>query len=314
MESPTVLVMLPVRFASIWVAPLAELAPDLRIVVHGAEPYRPEEIDYATGFDAPPGLLASLPRLKIVFSLAAGINAFLGDPDYPKNIPLVRYVDRALSREMAQYVVMHTLMFHRRQRMFDELQRARRWKQILPTRPTEHTRIGILGLGEIGTMAAERLRDLDFPVAGWSRTRKSVPGIESFAGLNELDAILGQSDILACLLPLTADTRHILNRRTFARLPKGAFVINAARGGHLVEEDLIAAIDESHVAGAALDVFETEPLPEASALWSHPKITVTPHIAAVTSPLAAARTVASGIARHERGEPLDNIVDLARGY
>jgi glyoxylate/hydroxypyruvate reductase A len=169
-------------------------------------------------------------------------------------------------------------------------------------------------LGEIGTLAGERLRDLDFPVAGWSRTKKSVPGIKSFAGDGELEAFLGQSDILVCLLPLTPTTRHILNKKTFAQLPQGAFVINAARGGHLVEDDLIAAIDSGHLAGATLDVFETEPLPATSPIWTHPKITVTPHVAAMTDPRVASRYFADAIAGHMKGAKLDNLVDFERGY
>ena len=185
---------------------------------------------------------------------------------------------------------------------------------MFPPRRTEDTRIGILGMGEIGTMAAEHLHALDFPVTGWSRTKKSVPGVQSFAGDSELAAFLGQSDILVCLLPLTPTTRHILNKTTFAQLPAGAFVINAARGGHVNEPDLIAAIDSGHLAGAALDVFETEPLPQTSPIWSHPKITMTPHVAAMTDPRVAARTVADQIASHERGEKLDNLVDFKLGY
>jgi glyoxylate/hydroxypyruvate reductase A len=226
----------------------------------------------------------------------------------------VRFVDRSLSREMAQYVVMHTLMFHRRQRVFDALQGLAKWRQMIPPRATTDTRIGILGLGEIGTMAAERLRDLDFKVAGWSRSKKHVDGIESFAGTDAMRAFLARTDILICLLPLTPETRGILNKDTFAALPDGAFVINVARGGHLIEGDLLAAIDSGHLAGAVLDVFQTEPLPVESPLWTHPKITVTPHVAAISEPRAMARIVADGIERAESGKPLENVVDLTRGY
>jgi glyoxylate/hydroxypyruvate reductase A len=151
-------------------------------------------------------------------------------------------------------------------------------------------------------------------VAGWSRSRKTIEGVESFAGHKELPEFLGRSDILICLLPLTSDTRHILNTKTFAQLPKEAFVINVARGGHLKEDDLIAAIDNGHLSGATLDVFETEPLPESSPLWAHPKITVTPHVAAISDPRVMAKNAVDGIARHKTGKPLENVVDLARGY
>jgi glyoxylate/hydroxypyruvate reductase A len=310
----TLLVVVPAFVAKLWTGPMAEYAPWLKVVIHGQDAYKPEEVDYALGFRPPPGLFKTLPNLKVIFSLGAGVDGFLSDKDFPKQIPLVRFVDHTLSREMMHYVLLHTLIFHRTQRVFDRAQAQKQWAQMFPPRRTEDTRIGILGLGEIGTLAGERLRDLDFPVAGWSRTKKSVPGIKSFAGDGELEAFLGQSDILVCLLPLTPTTRHILNKKTFAQLPQGAFVINAARGGHLVEDDLIAAIDSGHLAGATLDVFETEPLPATSPIWTHPKITVTPHVAAMTDPRVASRYFADAIAGHMKGAKLDNLVDFERGY
>jgi glyoxylate/hydroxypyruvate reductase len=310
----TLLLVVPVSWAGLWSAPLAEIAPDLEVRVHGRDEFDPQSIDYVLTFRPPPGLLKTLPNLKAVFSLGAGVDGILADADYPKQVPLVRFVDRTLSSEMTEYCVLHVLMHHRMQRYFDRAQADRKWRQALLPKRAAQTRIGILGLGEIGTLAAERLREFDFEVAGWSRARKQVRGVESFAGEAELGAFLSRTDILICLLPLTPDTRGILNAKLFAQLPKEAFVINAARGGHLVEEDLIAAIDSGHLSGATLDVFNTEPLPETSPLWTHPKITVTPHIAAISEPRVAAQYVADRIAQFERGEPLDNIVDPARGY
>jgi glyoxylate/hydroxypyruvate reductase A len=209
---------------------------------------------------------------------------------------------------------MHTLLQHRHQKDFDAAQANSKWSQRVLPRRTADTRIGILGLGEIGTVAGERLRDLGFPVSGWSRSPKSVRGIESYAGNSEFDAFLRVSDFLICLLPLTHETRGILNAKTFAMLPDGAYVINVARGGHLVEEDLITAIDSGRLSGATLDVFQTEPLPETSPLWRHPKIILTPHIAAITDPRIAAQYVIDGIARNESGGTLENIVDINRQY
>ncbi|HEY5048859.1 MAG TPA: glyoxylate/hydroxypyruvate reductase A [Rhizomicrobium sp.] len=309
-----VLVSLPVAWAQVWTTPLAELAPAFTLFVHERDNYDPKSINYVLSFRPPTGLLKSLPNLKVAFSLGAGVDGFLADGDYPRQVPLVRLVDHGLSRDMTHYIVMHTLIFHRDQRAYDAHQREGQWRQALPARRTEDTRVGILGLGEIGTLAATRLRDLDFAVAGWSRNRKEVPGIQSFAGNAELDAFLNRSDILVCVLPLTPETRGILNRETFAKLPHGAFVINVARGGHLIEDDLIAAIDEGRLAGAVLDVFQHEPLAQSSPLWTHPRITITPHIAALSDPRAVARAAIEGIARHERGEALENRVDLSRGY
>ena len=310
----TLLAVVPPFIAKLWTEPMAKYAPWLKVVIHGQDAYKPEDVDYALGFRPPPGFFKTLPNLKAIFSLGAGVDGFLSDKDFPKHIPLVRFVDHTLSREMTHYVVLHTLMFHRTQRQFERAQSQKQWAQMFPPRRTEDTRIGILGLGEIGTMAGEHLARLDFPVSGWSRTKKTVPGIKSFAGDGELEAFLGQSDILVCLLPLTPATHHILNKKTFAQLPQGAFVINAARGGHLAEDDLIAAIDSGHLAGATLDVFETEPLPATSPIWTHPKITVTPHVAAMTDPRVAARTIADAIAGHMKGAKLDNLVDFELGY
>jgi glyoxylate/hydroxypyruvate reductase len=310
----TLLLAVPVNWAPLWTTPLAEIAPDLKLAVDTRDAYKPEDIDYVLSFRPAPGFLATLPNLKAVFSLGAGVDGFLADKDYPRKVPLVRFVDHTLSREMAQFVVMHVLIHHRQQRYFDQAQKDAKWRQTIPPRRTEDTRIGILGLGEIGQLAGERLRDLDFPVSGWSRSRKTVDGIKSYAGASELDAFLASTDILVCLLPLTPDTRGILNNATFAKLPNGAFVINVARGGHLIEPDLIAALDSGHLSGAVLDVFQTEPLPEDSPLWKHPKVTATPHVAAISDPRVAAKYVHDRIVKQQAGEALDNLVDLEKGY
>jgi glyoxylate/hydroxypyruvate reductase A len=313
-RSKTLLLAVPLNWASIWTDPISKSAPHLKLAVHGRDAYDAGDIHYVVSFRPPIGLLKTFPHLEAVFSLGAGVDGFMADPDFPNHVPLVRFVHRTLSREMAQYIVMHVLMFHRQQRLFQAAQAERKWRQVPPPRKTEDTRVGILGLGEIGTMAAERLRDLDFKLSGWSRTPKDVTGVKSFAGNGELEAFLGQSDILVCVLPLTKDTRHVLSAKTFKMLPAGAYVINVARGGHLKEDDLIAAIDSGHLAGAALDVFETEPLPETSPLWTHPKVLITPHIAALSDPQAMAQVAIDGIARLENGRPLVNVVDLKRGY
>ena len=311
-KRPRLLLSAPAYWANIWAEPLERGGIDLS--VYGRDPFRPEAIDYALSFRPPPGLLKSLPNLKAVFSLGAGVDGFLIDFDYPKHVPLVRFVDDSLSREMATYVVLHVLMFHRNQRALDAAQSEGIWLQSILPRRTEATRIGVLGMGEIGTLCAERLRDLAFAVSGWSRSHKYVEGIRSFAGNAELGAFLAQSDILICLLPLTRETTGILNANTFARLPKGAFLINAARGGHQVERDIVAAVNSGQLSGATLDVFETEPLPQSSPLWKHPKITVTPHVAAISDPTASVHMVLDGIARFERGEKVANVVDIERGY
>jgi glyoxylate/hydroxypyruvate reductase A len=309
---PNVLLLVPPGWGGLWQAPLS--LGGLKVFAHGVDAYDAATIDYAVSFRPPPGLLKTLPKLKAVFSLGAGVDGFLMDPDFPKHVPLVRFVDVTLSREMAQYAAMHVLMQHRTVQFFAAAQAEGKWRQRMLPRATDETRVGILGLGEIGTVCAQRIREHGFAMSGWSRTRKTVDGVKSYAGAGELDAFLSGCDFLVCVLPLTADTRHVLNAAAFAKLPKGAYVINIARGGHVNEPDLIAALDSGHLSGATLDVFETEPLPEASPIWKHPRIIATPHVAAITSPGAAARSVIDGIAAIERGEAPRNVVDMRRGY
>jgi glyoxylate/hydroxypyruvate reductase A len=283
-------------------------------VLADRDPYQPGEIRYVAGFRPPPGFLKTLPNLKAVFSLGAGVDGFLRDPEFPKHLPLVRFVDPTLMHEMAQFVTMHVLIAHRGQRFFDTMQRQSKWQQRMLTKPSRDTSIGILGLGDIGATIAASLQGFDFQLLGWSRSRKAVPGVKSFAGKEELPQFLAECDYCVCVLPLTDDTRGIMNADFFAKLPKDAFVINVARGGHLIQEDLIAALDSGHLSGAVLDVFQTEPLPADSPIWRHPKITATPHIAGITDPRMALAYVADCVARCESGKPLDNIVDLGKGY
>lgn len=282
-------------------------------VLDGREDYRPEEITYFSGFRPPPGFLKTLPNLKAMFSLGAGVDGFLRDPELPK-LPLTRFVDPTLMHEMAQYVVMHVLIAHRGQHFFDAAQRESTWRQRMLARASRNTRIGILGLGDIGGTIATSLLPFDFQLSGWSRSRKNISGVKSFAGEAELPQFLAQCDYLVCVLPLTEDTRGIMDAKLFAQLPKGAWVINVARGAHLIEEDLIAALDSGHLAGAVLDVFQSEPLPDDSPIWQHPKITATPHIAGITDAQAALAYVGDCVARCESSRPLENVVDLNKGY
>jgi Phosphoglycerate dehydrogenase and related dehydrogenases len=310
MSKPKLLILVSPKWKGLMEANL----DNAEVVLEGRDAYAPESIDYVMSFTPPHGKIASLPKLKAAFCLGAGVDGFLSDPDYPRAVPLVRFVDRTLSAEMAQYVLMHVLIHHRRQRFFDAAQRDGQWRQQTLPRRTEDTRIGFLGFGEIGSFAAKRLIDLGFDVAAFSRSTKQMPGLKSFSGDDQLPAFLGRSDILICLMALTRKTAGILNAKTFAALPKGAFVINVARGGHLVEADLIAALDSGHLSGAVLDVFREEPLPPTSPLWHHANVTITPHIAAVSQTEVVLKYVHDGIAAFERGERPDNIVDVDTAY
>ncbi len=272
-----------------------------------------EDIDYALVWQPPSGLLKSLPNLKVIFSLGAGIDHLASDPELPDNIPVVRMVDPSLTSGMTEYVVMNVLNHHKGMRLYRDQQTRKEWSPHIPP-VTWDRRVGIMGMGVLGSDVAGKLSYLGFDVAGWSRTHRERPGIKTFAGADQLDDFLRETEILVCLLPLTDETFDILNKDLFAKLPKGASVINAARGGHLVEEDLIAGLDNGHLSEATLDVFKSEPLDNDHPFWSHPKVTITPHAASFTHPSSSVRLIAEGIRRSESGEELLNVVDMKRGY
>lgn len=296
-----------------WESAFRALAPEIAFTVSRGDFPPGERADWAVVWKPPPGALARMKGLKGIFSLGAGVDHILSDPDMPKDIPLSRVVDPYLTAGMSEYVVLHVLAHHRGLYRNLAAQAAGRWRPFAAKR-ADAVRVGILGLGELGLDAARKLKPFGYRLAGWSATRKAEPGVESFAGTAELAAFLGRTDILVCLLPLTPATRGILNSATLALLPEGAALINAARGGHLIESDLIAALDEGHLSGATLDVFQREPLPPESPLWSHPKVVVTPHMASLTDARSTAKAMVESMARiRAGGRPLYE-VDLARGY
>ncbi len=272
-----------------------------------------EEIDFAFVWKYPPGLLRTLPRLRAIFSLGAGVESILADPDLPRDVPLVRMVDPGLAIGMNEFVLMRVLHYHRQMPQHEANQRVRRWARLVPPLPQDR-QVGILGCGQLGGMCARTLLGLGFDVAVWSRGPKLIDGATMFAGAAQLGAFLARTEILVCLLPLTQDTAGIINARNLALLPRGAFFINVARGQHVVDADLLAALDSGHVEGATLDVFQTEPLPLEHRYWVHPRVTVVPHMAAVTQIKTAAHTLAGNVRRVLAGEPLPHAVDRARGY
>lgn len=273
----------------------------------------PDAVDIAIVWRPPPGALKTFPNLKAVINLGAGVDALLADETYPASVPLVRMVDPALTRHMSEFVVHRVLHFHRKLHLYDRMQRDHDWRELVQD-DTLQKRVGILGLGHLGTDAAHRLAPFGFELAGWSRTEKHIDGVDSFYGEAGLEPFLARTDILVCLLPLTAETEGILNARTLAALPRGAYVINAGRGPQMVETDLLAALDSGHIAGAALDVFCEEPQPDDSPFWDHPKVLLTPHIASLSSATSAAEEIAANIRRIRRGEKPNDVVDLNAGY
>ncbi len=295
-----------------WKPQLARLMPELEVRIW-PEISDPAEIDYALVWRPEPGLLASLPNLKLILSLGAGVDHILCDPYLPPGVPIVRLVDPYLIDAMSEYVVLQVLRLHRQDLDYCAQQEAVMWRELEQKNAGERP-IGILGFGAIGRDAGRKLKGLGFDVALWARREKTVEGLTGYVGQSGLPALLGRSEILVCLLPLTAETHGILNASTFALLPQGAGLINAGRGGHLVEEDLIPALDSGRLSAAALDVFREEPLPPAHPFWRHPRILVTPHIAGTTNPGTAAPIVIDNIRRFEAGRPLLNRVDPAQGY
>jgi glyoxylate/hydroxypyruvate reductase A len=277
----------------------------------------PADIAYACAWKPPDGLLATFPNLRAIFSLGAGVDFLIGDSALP-DVPLVRIVDPDLTMRMTEYVALHVLAIHRRLRLYETQQRSRLWRDHDQPAASE-VAVGVMGLGVLGCDAATVLARLGFRVAGWSRSAKAVPGVETFHGEDGLDAFLARSEILVCLLPHTPATTGLLNLTLLARLKRdgalnGAYLINAGRGALQVDADILTALDSDVLAGATLDVFPAEPLAAESPLWTHPKVTITPHNAAQSDPRTLAVNVLAQIERFERGLPLANMVDRHAGY
>ena len=303
----------PVR----WKGRFDDVCGDRRVLLLPAEGFDPAEVHYAAVWKPKPGDLAGFPNLRVIFNLGAGVDALMADKSLP-GVPLVRVAVADLTDRMAEYVVLHVLMHHRQEPYLRESQREKRWAPKFQ-HAAGAVSVGIMGLGTLGANAADILRRLGFRVSGWSRSPKKIEGVACFHGTDGFDAFLRQTDILVCLLPLTADTRHVLNRDVFKKLsrngPLGAPVlINAGRGGLQNEADILACLDDGTLGGASLDVFETEPLPSDSRFWTHPNVVLTPHNAADTDPDEISKYVARQIERFEAGGALENVVDRGRGY
>ncbi|KRE12694.1 glyoxylate/hydroxypyruvate reductase A [Bosea sp. Root483D1] len=294
-----------------WTRLLAKKAPKL--------PFRiwpdigdPAEVRYLAAWIPPDGLFEQLPNLELLISVGAGVDQ-LKLADIPKHLPIVRMIEPGLVDSMVEYVTMSVLALHRDLVPYIAAQREQAWKP-LRIRPASERRVGVLGLGMLGKACALKLAEFGFGVAGWSRSRHEVAGIATFAGDDELPAFLARSDILICLLPLTDETRGLLGAELFARLPQGAMIVNAGRGGHLDQGALLTALDSGQVAAAVLDVCEPEPLPSGHPLWNHPAVLITPHIASRSRSEASLDAVIENLRRHRAGEPLIGLINRDRGY
>lgn len=297
-----------------WARRYAETLPGIT-VVRQSESYDPTAIDYVFIWKPKAHAFEGLTKLKAVLSLGAGVDAVLKHPGLP-DAPIVRYVDADLTQRMTDYVVANVTMHQRLFTRFKRDQVAKRWTQLYPPAATG-CNVGIMGLGELGTDASLKLRALGYTVIGWSRSPKQIEGVKTYAGA-EFDAFLAETDILVCLLPLTADTTGILNYGLFQKLRRkldgGPVIINAGRGGHQIETDIIKALGDGTLAAASLDVFQVEPLPQESPLWGLDNAYLTPHIAAISNIDSGVRYFSKIILDHEAGQPLPNVVDRSRGY
>src|SRR6476619_5846304 len=300
-----------------WKGRFEGVCPDRAVRLLPDASLDPAEVHYAAVWKPQPGELAAFPNLRVIFNLGAGVDALMADQSLP-DVPLVRVAVPDLTERMTEYVVLHVLMHHRQELYLRESQRENRWAPKYQWAAPAIT-VGIMGLGTLGANAAGVLRRLGFRLAGWSRSPKQLEGVACFHGEGQLEPFLRQTNILVCLLPLTQDTRRVLNRDLFTKLnresPMGAPVlINAGRGGLQNETDILRCLEDGTLGAASLDVYETEPLPLASPFWSHPKVVLTPHNAADTDADEISKYVAQQIERFEVGGVLENVVDWGRGY
>lgn len=302
--------------AALWLHDLARALPEADL--REWQPGDTAPADYAIVWRAPRELFANRPDLKAVFNLGAGVDAILDverkEPGtLPPNAKLVRLEDTGMAQQMVEYAMHAVLRYMRRLDEYEALQREGRWEK-LRAHPRGSFVVGVLGLGVLGTEVARALTTLDVPVRGFSRSAKQIEGVSTYAGEAQFDAFLDGVQVLVNLLPHTPDTEGMLNRRVFAKLAHGAYLVNLARGAHLVDEDLLGALDSGQIAAATLDVFHTEPLPKDHPFWQAPRVTITPHVSAETLREESVEQIARKIAALERGESVGGIVDMTRGY
>ncbi|GAB3467668.1 glyoxylate/hydroxypyruvate reductase A [Massilia terrae] len=300
----------PVRGA-VWAELFARQMPDL--------PFRiwpdigdPRQVRYLAAWQPPDDIAARFPNLEVLFSTGAGTDHF-DLSAIPATLPVVRMVESGIIAGMVEYVSLAVLSIHRNWRTYLEQQCNANW-QAHRVHPAASRRVGVLGLGMLGRAVLERLSGFGFDCAGWSRSPQRIEGVACHAGPEQLPAFLMRTDILICLLPLTGSTRGILSKPLFDQLPRGATLINVGRGGHLVQEDLLQALEDGQLGNAILDVCEPEPLPPGHPFWTHPRVTLTPHIASMTQPETAVEAVIGNIHRHRQGLPMIGLVDRVSGY
>ena len=296
-----------------WWPALESALPGERLVRDVDAGVDPADIDIALVANPPSGALRGLPKLRLIQSLWAGVDKLLADASVPADVPLARMVDPSMNETMAETALWATISLQRGFFDYSAQQLAAEWRQHGLKRPGD-LRVAVLGLGQMGCCTARALVRQGYRVSGWSTRKTQVDGVVTHAGASALQLALASADVVINLLPLTPATRGLFNAATLAQMPRGASLVNLARGAHVVDADLLRALDEGHLARAVLDVFHTEPLPREHAFWAHPKITVLPHVAAPTDPRSAAPIAAANVRALRAAAPLANLVDRSRGY
>lgn len=305
----SLLIISPNRDPGAWVEALKKEALELEVETY-PDVREPEAVEFVLSWKHPHGVFKQFPNLKVISSIGAGIDHIISDPEIPSHIRITRVVDRQLTEDMSIFML-SLVLEHLRNLSFHHCSRS--WESKMYQRPGE-LQVGIMGMGVLGTAVAKRLKMNGFQVAGWSKTSKELPDINNFHSEEQLPAFLKNSNILVCLLPLTSETENILSKELFEKLPKNAYLINVARGKHLVENDLLEAIENGRLAGASLDVFREEPLPRDHAFWDHPKIKITPHIASITSPSSVAPQIIENYRNMKNQRSLSNKVSRETEY
>lgn len=308
----SVLVVCPGKDPENWVNELKNQHPGMNIYVY-PEDHDKEEVEFALAWNHPRGLFQNYPNLKVIASMGAGVDHILNDPGLPADVRVTRVVDEMLTEDMSDFVLSQVMNHIRDLNYYARTQREKKWDRFQYKRPKD-TKVGIMGMGILGKAVADKLFKNGFRVYGWSRTEKNSENTTGFYGREQMEEFLQNCDILICLLPLTEDTKNILNADLFDMLPEGAYIINVARGEHLVEHDLMEMIDNGHLSGACLDVFREEPLPEEHPFWEHEKINITPHIASLTNPKSVVPQIVENYERMKEDEPLKNRVEIDKGY
>lgn len=299
----------PGRDPNIWVDNFKKLDPNIDVHVY-PDITAPENVEAVALWNHPKGILSKFPNLKLICSMGAGVDHILTDESIPGDIPITRIVDDKLTTSMTNYVVMAVLNHHRQIKRYQENQKKKEWDMTNPELPVT---VGILGVGELGGDIADKLLHLRFEVVGFGNSPKENLNYDYYFG-DEMHKFLSKINILVCMLPLTAETEGILNLEFFRKCQKGTYLINVARGKHLIEEDLLYALDEGYISGAMLDVFQKEPLPVEHPFWERSEITITPHIASVTNPEAAAPQIIENYHRIKERQPFINQINRKKGY